>query len=165
MVPSDTRKHAIDAVDTRKVGCCEKCSACLPKCCGCPWWLFLILALLLGLAALAALGYGRKLLDHFGSKGEDSAQPSPPPPSPGEVGEKEELSCNKDYFLFKGKCLHCPQESRWNGTNCVKQETVNKVFIARIVRNSSGEFVVENKTVDGEQGWTTGQPTSTHLSL
>ena len=63
------------------------------------------------------------------------------------------LNCNEGYFLFNGKCLSCPSESRWNGTNCVKTELVN--VTTTTITNSSGTFVING---------TDGQPTKiSHL--
>ena len=63
------------------------------------------------------------------------------------------LNCNEGYFLFNGKCLSCPNESRWNGTNCVKTELVN--VTTTTITNSSGTFVING---------TDGQPTKiSHL--
>jgi hypothetical protein len=41
----------------RRVGFCDSCNAMCPPCCGCPWWLALILGLLLLAGVLGALGY------------------------------------------------------------------------------------------------------------
>lgn len=126
-----------------------------------------MLAILLILSILLALGYSTTLFSKLGITKGASSQTKQTDTKIDEtvpaVDEKEELSCNKDYFLFNGKCLMCPHESKWNGTHCIKEESIRKTFIAKIVRNSSGEFVVENKTLDGEQGWTTGTTPASHL--
>lgn len=59
----ETRRQFYPQPPVRRVGCCERCTAMCPPCCGCPWWLALLLGLLLLSALLGALGF---LLKGFG---------------------------------------------------------------------------------------------------
>ena len=96
--------------------------------CGCPWWLCLLLSLL-GLLLLGVLiGF---LTGVFGEKRvvdgtttvttEEPATTEGVQTSGGAVnGGTPEQGCNPGFFPHNGKCISCPEGSRWNGENCVK---------------------------------------------
>lgn len=46
------------------------------------------------------------------------------PPIPSNISDGV-LVCPQGFFQLNGKCLSCPDNSLWNGTNCIVKQVVN----------------------------------------
>lgn len=46
-----------------------------------------------------------------------------------EASKPKVATCEEGSFLYKGKCIRCPAESTWNGSQCIKQVITRKNFV------------------------------------
>ena len=61
--------------------------------------------------------------------------------------------CQDGFFSFNGRCLQCPEQSEWNGANCVTKETVENNSTSENADNTTVNQVLDKlntKDVDSQ---------------